>query len=157
MNSAGGEAAQTKDAEQAPDENIRRLTEALDAAQERELNRIDAELDAVGEARTREAAVTALTRATLGINALYASTPVAVPMETFSSQLSLTSRSYLASSNFLWWHPQPEVIGRKRDERIERYMKVVNELVEKYRPDQYQLSVGFPQLISVTLVWNVSK
>jgi hypothetical protein len=158
MESAEGEAAQSGNAGQAGDENILRLAEALDAAQEREPSRIDTALDAVEEADSREAAVAALTRATVGINALYASPPVAVPPETLSPRFDLANRTYFTSySNFLWWHPQPEVFGRKWDERIERYMRVVNDLVEKYGPDQYQVSVGFPQLISVTLAWNKSK
>jgi hypothetical protein len=164
MESAEDETGQPEVAGKAtPEEDIQRLADELEKAQERELGRIDRELDAVEEADSREAAVAALIRATVGINALGASTPGAVQVETGAVQVETASlspfgsRSYLVSPKLHVWHPQWEIFGRKRDEQIEKYMRVLDNLVKKYGPDQYQLSIGFPQVISVTLVWSVGK
>jgi len=161
MSTGEGEAAaQPANAEEAAREDIQRFFDAWDTAQDRELNRIDAALAAVEAADSREAAVAALTRATVGINALFASTPVAPSLEVISPSFNLPGRSSVIYPYFLFGRSDAEKAEkdeRKRGERIEKYLKVANDLVEKYGPDQYQLSVGFPLLISVTLTWNIKK
>lgn len=141
---------------QADDEDIQHFAEVLYTAHERELDTIDAALDAVEAADSREAAVAALTRATVGINALYACT-TAAPLEIVSPSVNLAWYSSLAYQSFRLLHPLAKELERKMDERIERYLKVANCLTAKYKPDQYQLSVGFPQLISITLTWRMNK
>jgi hypothetical protein len=157
MNSGEDEPTQPEDAGAAASEDMLRLVDAVDMAQEQELNRIDTALAAVEAADSREAAVAALTRATAGINTLYASTRVTPPLEIIAPSLNFQGDSSVMYSNFSLFHRRAENAERKRDERVERYLKVANGLVEKYAPDQYQLSVGFPLLISITLTWNLKK
>lgn len=157
MDSGKGEASQAGDAGQAGDEDIQSLIAAFEAAQDQELNRIDAALGNVERADSREEAVAALIRATVGINALYASTATAAPLEISFPHSYSAWRAYPPYASFSRFHLLPKSTERKWDERLERYLKDANALVEKYGPDQYQLSVGFPQLVSVTLTWNVKK
>ena len=56
------------------------------------------------------------------------------------------------------------VIGEREDdwvarqkERWGRIFKGVEEIVREFGPDQYQISGGFPQLVTVTFTWNVQK
>jgi hypothetical protein len=139
---------------EATDEGLQEFIEAHYATQERELGQIDKALDAVETADSPEAAVAALARATVGINALYSGTSSVAPLEIISPRVNLEWRSQLVSPSF-HLHPRAEEMERKRNERIEKYLKVANDLVQKYKADQYQLSLGFPLLVSVTLTWNV--
>ena len=138
------------------DEDLQHFAVAMETAQKQELDKIDTALDAVEAAGSREAAVTALARATVGLNALYSNTPSAPP-EAISPALSFERRPVLAFPNFHLFSPSAKELERKIDERVERYLKVANDMVDKYGPDQYQLSVGFPMLISITLTWNTKK
>ena len=84
---------------------------------------------------------------------LYSDTLSVTALEGISPSVNLKWRSQLVSPGF-HLHPQAEEMERKRNERIEKYLKVANDLVQKYKADQYQLSLGFPLLVSVTLTWN---
>lgn len=148
------EAMQAANVGEATDEDIQDYIAALYATQERELGQIDKALDAAETADSREAAVAALARATIGVNALYSDSSPVAPLEFVSPSVNLEQRSYLVSPSF-HLHPRAEEMERKRNERIEKYLKVANDLVQKYKADQYQLSLGFPLLVSVTLTWNV--
>lgn len=138
------------------DEDLQHFAEMYQTAQELELGKIDTALDAVEAADSREAAVAALTRATVGINAMYSDASSAPP-EIISHGISFSRHPASAYSSFRLLNPQAKESDRKIGERLERYLKVANEMVEKYGPDQYQLSVGFPILISITLTWNTKK
>lgn len=159
MTSSGeGEATQRADYEQAAEEEWLHLADALQNAEAQELDRVDAALTAVEAADSREVAVAALTRATVGINALYARAPVTAPLEIISPQFVFPTRYSVAYPNLgIFQKKRADESDRKRGERIEKYLKVASNLVEKYEPDQYQVSVGFPLLISITLTWNTKK
>jgi hypothetical protein len=155
MTSGEDEAAQAVTAGQEADENRPRAAEIYISGREEAVT-VGQLVDAVEAAGSREAAVTALARATVGLNALYSNTPSAPP-EVTSPVLSFERRHALAFPNFHLISPSAKELERKIDERVERYLKVANDMVEKYGPDQYQLSVGFPMLISITLTWNTKK
>lgn len=137
------------------DEEMQRLVQAFEEAQDQELDQVDTALDKVEEAGSREEAVAALIRATVGINSLYASTPIAPPVEIALSRSYNVSSAYSLYARSRRLHLTSEDAGGKLGKRLERYLKDANILVEKWKPDQYQVSVGFPQLVSVTLTWNV--
>jgi hypothetical protein len=155
MSSGEDEALQAANAGEAADEDIQNSTGAYYTAQEQELDLIDGALGAVETADSREAAVAALARATVGINALYASTLRAATVEVLPEDD--LEGSYVVSPGRYLPHPRAEEMERRRNERVEKYLKVANDLVQKYRPDQYQLSIGFPLLISITLTWNIKQ
>jgi hypothetical protein len=91
------EAVQAANFGEATDEGIQDFIEALYTTQERELGQIDQALDAVEAADSREAAVAALARATVGINALYSDTLSVAPLESISPSVNLDWRSHLVS------------------------------------------------------------
>jgi hypothetical protein len=171
MNSGEGQAAHPGDASVEGGEGLQRLAEEFDAAQQREFDAaqqqefdlVDRALTQAAEAETREAAVAALVRATIGINALYVSTPTAPPLEIPFPDSYYESHLDAGRPNIdrvIRVRRKPKDVEReveKRDKLVEKYMKVGDDLAKKFKPDQYQLSVGFPLLVSVTLVWNLNK
>jgi hypothetical protein len=77
--------------------------------------------------------------------------PLEVPFPGFYH----ASHAYPQYESFLRFQLVPKETVRKLDARLEKYLKAANIMVEKWKPNQYQVSVGFPQLVSVTLTWNV--
>ncbi|HSZ39027.1 MAG TPA: hypothetical protein VK817_03630 [Trebonia sp.] len=156
MTSEDGAAYQSGDTGQSDsNEEVRLWAAEIETAQAEELTEIDTALDEVQRADSREEAVASLIRATVGINCLYARIPAMTPLEVPLPNLYHTPHVYPQYESFLRFRVVSKETARKLDMRLEKYLKVANTMVEKWKPDQYQVSVGFPQLVSVTLTWNV--
>ena len=135
-----------------------------DEAAELALVRLDKALDATTSATSRTEALAALTRATSELNSFFADPGIATPIGLSSPpHLQGTSFAIVGDSGFRamaflpWKKDRSPDLGQKWDDRVNKYWQAVEHLVQTYHPDQFQISVGFPQIVSVTLTWNVPR
>jgi len=126
---------------------------SFDDHAEQSLSRLDEALQTAADADSRSEALAALTRATAEINTFFVNPGLSAPV----SASIAGGRTFQAMTILPWKKDKSEDTERKWEERVQKYWKVVDQLVEKFGPDQFQISVGFPQVVSVTLTWNVKK
>jgi hypothetical protein len=128
-----------------------------------ELAGIDDALERATSATSRETALAALATATAGINAYgsrqvvaVSDTPVASPggdRATLTQAYFMYVRSPVARGS----RPGGAASDRKSniESRLEKYWNAAQSVVTKFHPSEYQISLGFPQLISVSFTWKV--
>jgi hypothetical protein len=154
---SGGSESSPDDQSEEPLEQLPALADLLHDADDRELGAIDRALDEAESTDSRELALAALTRATAGLNSYFGELSAGANSTPFSPVFDedLVANTYRTYISFLPAHRRHGDEARSNwEERIDKYWGVVSKIVDRYGPDQYQISVGFPQLIAVTLVWN---
>jgi hypothetical protein len=138
------------------------LFEADDAI---DLAKIDEALDKAKAADSSETALAALASATAGINA-YASRQVVAlsdkgvePPEAGSTTAAQAYYMYVRSPLAFGARPGKAPTDRQSniETRLEKYWTSVQSVVHKFGPTQYQISLGFPLVISVTFTWDVPR
>ena len=129
------------------------------------LGQLDSALDAALNAPSRGEALAALTQATSGMNGLLSPGGFGTPMhltadDTYLSKQRLSIVGPTAVRAFAIWpfnKSKSEETQQKVNDRIQKYWATVEKLVQKYGPTQYQISIGFPQVVTITLSWDVNK
>lgn len=122
---------------------------------------IDTALDNAIGAATAEKALAALATATSRLNGLASGQEVAVTEVQPSAQ---RPKSSAPAQSYLLYLQTPIGFGQRPGKRnakretaiegkIEKYWAAVQNVVEKFGPTEYQISLGFPQIISVSFTW----
>ncbi len=127
------------------------------------LSRLDEALDRSGKAAHRFDALAALTVATAELNGLLNDEPTvahfgAAPDDSYLGRVevvTLAGQGKGIAGRFR--KPKSDEDQQKVGDKVQKYWGTVEKLVEKYQPSQYQITVGFPIGISVTLSWDVNK
>ena len=139
------------------------LFEADDAE---ELNKVDEALERVEAATTRESALAALATATAGLNAYASRQVVAVadkgaepPAGGEKAAAAHTYYMYLRSPLGLGPRPGRAPADRQSnlETRLQKFWTAAQGVVDKFGPTQYQISLGFPVVVSVTFTWDVPR
>lgn len=116
---------------------------------------LDATLDSVRQAGSREEAMASLAKATVLLSTYMdpSSPGVRSPAVRFrSASLDETFRT----QEFLdWGQPDSSTWLSELEDRLQKYFDTVKSVVDRYGPDQYQISLGFPSGVSVAFTWKV--
>lgn len=117
---------------------------------------IDAALKAATDAIDREdqaAAVAGLFGAVTGINALAVRTATTVAIPSTLRQW----RQRIATFPGRARRDRGDVDPGRLQERLEKTLASVQKIVDKFGPDSFTVSAGFPLGVNVTLTWNATK
>lgn len=139
------------------------LFEADDAE---ELKKIDEALERATAAGSSESALAALASATAGLNA-YASRQVVAVSDTGAEARDAGGKAAAAQTYYMYLR-SPLALGARPgkppedrqssiETRLEKYWTAAQSVVNKFGPTQYQISLGFPLVISVTFTWDVPR
>jgi hypothetical protein len=130
------------------------------------IGRLDQALDSSLGAQDRGNALAALTAATTELNGFFSSDVVVAPAVEIAPDSyygghqfsSLTGPSWMPGwVPFVDKRPKSDDERQKLDDKVQKYWGTVEKLVQKYQPTQYQITVGFPLGVSLTLSWDVAK
>lgn len=115
-----------------------------------DLTALDAALESVSDAESQHEAIASLAKATSLLNVVIGtSSPRPVRSE------SATRTSIELEEAFGWGKPDAQAWLQEVETRLQKYFKAVETIVEKYHPNQYQITLGFPSGVSVAFTWNV--
>jgi hypothetical protein len=130
------------------------------------IGRLDQALDSSLIAKDRSDALAALTAATTELNGFFSSdTVVVAPVQIAPDSYggghrvsSFTGPSWVPDwVPFVDKRPKSDDDRQKLDDKVQKYWGTVEKLVQKYQPTQYQITIGFPLGVSLTLSWDVAK
>lgn len=136
--------------------------EEFDAA----IGRLDQALDSSLSANDRSDALAALTAATTELNGFFSgdvvvAAPVQIAPNSYGGDPQVSS--FASPSWVPGWlpfvdkRPKSDADRQKLDDKVQKYWGTVEKLVQKYQPTQYQITIGFPLGVSLTLSWDVAK
>jgi hypothetical protein len=130
------------------------------------ISRLDQALDSSLSAKDRSNALAALTAATTELNGLFSSdivvaAPIQIAPDSYrggNRLSSFTGPSWVPDwVPFMDKRPKSNDDRQKLDDKVQKYWGTVEKLVQKYQPTQYQITIGFPLGVSLTLSWDVAK
>lgn len=136
----------------------------IDGEFEAALQRLDLALDQSLRVKGRGGALAALTVATSELNGLLSNETMAAPVQITPDYAYLGEHRVLSitadsswKSHIPFYKPKSEEDQQKVGDKVQKYWGTVEKLVAKYQPTQYQITIGFPLGVSLTLSWDVSK
>jgi hypothetical protein len=125
-----------------------------------QLAAIDAALKASADAIDQEnqaAALAGLFGAVAGINALAAPIPTPVVMPAGPEYRGGGPPGAPSSMRGILGRDRGDVDPAKLQERLGKVLASVQKIVDKFGPDSYTISAGFPLGVNVSLTWNSTK
>jgi hypothetical protein len=123
------------------------------------LAKIDTALANVDRAislNSRPTALAALSQASSALNSLHASLAIdEVPNDMLSFQTPPLTGNYVVHS-FIGnpFRKGKDELLENLESKLASYYRAVDKIVEKFKPAQFQISLGFPLIVSVTFTWN---
>lgn len=125
-----------------------------------QLSAIDAALEAAADGIGRKdqaAALAGLFGAVARINALAAPAPAQVVIPASPELPDGGPPSGPSMMGGIFGHDRAGVDPSKLQERLGRVLASVHEIVDKFGPDSFTVSAGFPLGVNVSLTWNSTK
>jgi hypothetical protein len=149
------------DRSEAPDPELLRI---LDGADEEDLAFVDVALDAAATATSRESALAALATATQGLNSVAGRdvTARSIQVTPALSGVPVDTAVYMHIPHLPLRRGKGSIgpgtdQTTKMQKLIEKYFAAAETIVKKYGAAEYQISLGFPQLVSITFIWRVTS
>jgi len=138
----------------------------FEADDSEELNKVDEALERTSSATTKESALAALATATAGLNA-YASRQIVAVADKAAVPPAAGEKAAAAHTYYMYLRPPlgfgprpgraPADRQSNLETRLEKFWTAAQGVVDRFRPTQYQISLGFPVVVSVTFTWDVPR
>jgi hypothetical protein len=101
-------------------------------------------------------AISLNSQASSALNSLHASLAIdEVPNDMLSFQTPPLTGNYVVHS-FIGnpFRKGKDELLENLESKLASYYRAVDKIVEKFKPAQFQISLGFPLIVSVTFTWN---